>query len=104
MVLKLDRNNFEDEVSKSSTPVLVDFYADWCMPCRMLAPIVDQISRSDLGIKVGKINVDDQIDIAMAFNAGSIPLLVLFKNGRQVARMLGYHEKDEIVQMIKDNI
>ena len=104
MALKLTQQNFEQEVLKSSTPVLVDFYADWCMPCQMLAPIVEDISDSDIGVKVGKVNVDEQTPLAITFGARSIPLLILFKDGKPAAHLLGYHDKNDVVKMIKENI
>ena len=96
--------NFEDEVLKSDVPVLVDFYADWCGPCQMLAPIIEDIADSDIGVKVGKVNVDEQMQLALRFGARSIPLLILFKNGQVAAKALGYHDKNEILDIIKSSI
>lgn len=101
MALKLTAENFEQEVLKSDVPVLVDFYADWCGPCQMLAPIIEDISDSDIGVKVGKVNVDEQMPLALQYNARSIPLLVLFKNGEVAAKSLGYQDKAEILKMIE---
>ncbi len=100
MALKITGDNFEQEVLQSSEPVLVDFFADWCGPCQMLAPIIEDISDSDIGVKVGKVNVDEQMQLAMQFGVSSIPLLVLFKNGKPAAKMLGFHDKDDILEMI----
>ncbi len=100
MSLKVTSENFKQEVLKSSEPVLVDFYADWCGPCRMLAPILEDISDSDLGIKVAKVNVDDNTPLALQYGARSIPLLILFKDGKPVAKHLGYAEKDEILKFL----
>lgn len=100
MALKITGDNFEKEVLQSSEPVLVDFFADWCGPCQMLAPIIEDISDSDIGVKVGKVNVDEQMQLAMQFGVSSIPLLVLFKNGKPAAKMLGFHDKDDILEMI----
>ncbi|MBQ3970012.1 MAG: thioredoxin [Clostridia bacterium] len=100
MALKITGDNFEQEVLQSSKPVLVDFFADWCGPCQMLAPIIEDISDSDIGVKVGKVNVDEQMQLAMQFGVSSIPLLVLFKNGKPAAKMLGFHDKDDILEMI----
>ena len=100
MALKITADNFEKEVLQSKELVLVDFFADWCGPCQMLAPILEDISDSDIGVKVGKVNVDEENLLAMKFGVRSIPLMVLFKNGQPVAKALGYHEKEETLKMI----
>ncbi len=100
MALKLTSENFENEVLKSEEPFLVDFYADWCGPCQMLAPII--ISDSDIGVRVGKLNVDEEVPLALQYGVRSIPFLMLFKNGEVVAKTLGYQEKEEILKMIED--
>ena len=95
--------NFESEVLRSDQPVLVDFYADWCGPCRMLAPVLEEIAREyEGGVKVGKVNVDEQMELAQKFGVSSIPLLVVFKDGQPVAKSLGYRPKEEIVNLLKD--
>ena len=96
-------SNFESEVLRSDQPVLVDFYADWCGPCRMLAPVLEEIAREyEGGVKVGKVNVDEQMELAQKFGVSSIPLLVVFKDGQPVAKSLGYRPKEEIVNLLKD--
>ena len=81
----------------------MDFWADWCGPCRMLAPVLEEIARDYEGtVKVGKVNVDEQMALAQQFGVTSIPLLVLFKDGKPVAKSLGYRPKEEIVQLLKD--
>ncbi len=102
MAFKFTQENFEQEVLNSDVPVLVDFYADWCGPCQMLAPIIEDISDSDIGVKVGKVNVDEQMPLALKYGARSIPLLILFKNGKPAAKTLGYQEKNEILKMIEE--
>lgn len=102
MAFKFTQENFEQEVLNSDVPVLVDFYADWCGPCQMLAPIIEDISDSDIGVKVGKVNVDEQMPLALKYGARSIPLLILFKNGKPAAKALGYQEKNEILKMIEE--
>ena len=94
--------NFEEEVLHSEIPVLVDFYADWCGPCKMLAPVVHEIAEENAGtLKVGKINVDEQMELAMRFQVSSIPMLVVFKDGKAVAKSVGYRPKAEITAMLE---
>ena len=101
--VKMTVSNFESEVLRSDQPVLVDFYADWCGPCRMLAPVLEEIAREyEGGVKVGKVNVDEQMELAQKFGVSSIPLLVVFKDGQPVAKSLGYRPKEEIVNLLKD--
>lgn len=101
--VKITVSNFESEVLRSDQPVLVDFYADWCGPCRMLAPVLEEIAREyEGGVKVGKVNVDEQMELAQKFGVSSIPLLVVFKDRQPVAKSLGYRPKEEIVNLLKD--
>lgn len=101
--VKITVSNFESEVLRSDQPVLVDFYADWCGPCRMLAPVLEEIAREyEGGVKVGKVNVDEQMELAQKFGVSSIPLLVVFKDGQPMAKSLGYRPKEEIVNLLKD--
>lgn len=101
--VKITVSNFESEVLRSDQPVLVDFYADWCGPCRMLAPVLEEIAREyEGGVKVGKVNVDEQMELAQKFGVSGIPLLVVFKDGQPVAKSLGYRPKEEIVNLLKD--
>ena len=100
-IIKLTKDNFEQEVLKSEKPVLVDFYADWCGPCQMLSPIVDEVAEERDDIKVGKINVDEQMELAMRFQVSSIPMLVVFKDGKAVAKSVGYRPKSEIAAMVE---
>ena len=100
--LKITAANFENEVLRSDKPVLLDFYADWCGPCKMLAPVLHEIAEESTGaLKVGKVNVDEQMELAMRFQVSSIPMLVVFKGGKAVAKSVGYRPKSEIVAMVE---
>jgi thioredoxin 1 len=99
----LNTDNFEEEVIKSDVPVLVDFWAEWCVPCRMVAPIVEEISEDYAGkLKVGKFNVDDGTELASKYNVVSIPTLLLFKDGEIVNQKIGAGSKQDIEAVFKD--
>lgn len=99
-VINITKENFEEEVLHSEKPVLLDFYADWCGPCRIVAPTVHEIAEENDHIKVGKINVDQQMELAARFQVTSIPLLVVMKDGKVVNQALGARPKEAIIKMI----
>jgi len=99
-VIKVTSENFESEVLKSDKPVLVDFYADWCGPCKMMSPIVDQIAEEVTDVKVCKINVDDEADIAEKYSVMSIPTLAFIRNGELVGKSVGAKPKSDILDFI----
>ncbi|HNX73794.1 MAG TPA: thioredoxin [Spirochaetales bacterium] len=99
----LTAENFKSEVMESDIPVLVDFWAEWCMPCKMISPLVAQIADAYRGkLKVGKVNVDDQGDLASQFGIISIPTLIVFKNGQVVKQKVGSIPKHEIENLFRD--
>ena len=100
-MLTITSDNFEQEVLKSDKKVLVDFWASWCGPCRMLSPIIDEVAKSTDKVKVGKVNVDEESDLATKFAVMSIPTLILFENGKPVKQIVGLQSKDAILRMIE---
>ncbi len=101
-IVELSDSSFESEVIKSDKPVLVDFWAPWCGPCRILAPIVEEIAESYTGkLKVGKLNVDDNQEITMKYRIRSIPTLILFKDGQALDQIIGAVPKTEIEKVVK---
>jgi len=101
-MLELTKDNFKKEVLDSDKPVLVDFWATWCMPCKMIAPIVNEISNEYNGkCKVAKLNIDDAMEIATKFGVMNIPTIILFKDGKEFTRIVGVASKESILKKIE---
>ena len=92
--------NFQEQVLNSEKPVLLDFWAPWCGPCRMVAPIVEEIAQERSDVVVGKVNVDEELELAMKFGVSSIPTLVVMKNGQVAAHAIGYRPKADILALL----
>lgn len=100
MAINITKDNFELEVLKSDKPVLVDFWAAWCGPCKMLSPVIDEISSEQEDIKVCKINIDEQPELAQQFGVMSIPTLIVFKDGEVVNKTVGVQPKEQILALL----
>lgn len=102
-VIKITKDNFETEVLKSDKPVLLDFWAAWCGPCKMVGPIVEEVAKeTESFAKVGKVNVDEENELAAAFNIMSIPTLAVIKGGKVIEVAVGLRPKEEIIKMLKN--
>ena len=99
-VMYIDKSNFQKEVMESDKPVLLDFWATWCMPCRMIGPVIEEIAEERADIKVGKINVDEQPELAGQFKVMSIPTLLVIKDGKIANQSVGVKSKEAILDMI----
>jgi thioredoxin 1 len=104
-IIELTTSNFDSEISKTGTPILVDFWAVWCGPCRMIAPEIEKLHDENKDVlRIGKLNVDDNRDIAVRYGITSIPSLLLFKNGEMIKKVERAQSKDRILSEIKDFI
>jgi len=103
--LQLTDNNFKKEVLESGVPVLVDFWASWCPPCKMMEPIIDELAiEFDKRVKIGKINVDQNRKMQNTFNITGVPTFILFNQGKILKRQIGAHSKQQLINMVKDII
>ena len=100
-VIHLSKDNFNEEVLESKVPVMVDFWATWCGPCKMLGPIVEQVAQKTQGVKVVKLNVDDAISTAQKYGVVSIPTLIVFNGGKEVKRSVGLISEQQVSELIK---
>ena len=100
-IIDLTKENFQVEITKSDKPVLVDFWAVWCGPCQMMAPILHELEAEMPDVQIGKVNVDEQMDLARQFRVVSIPTLIIFKNGQEVQRMVGVTSKEELKDALR---
>ncbi|MET0017212.1 thioredoxin [Oscillibacter sp.] len=99
-VLTITKENYQKEVTESDRPVLLDFWASWCGPCRMVSPVVDEIAEQNANVKVGKVNVDEQQELAAQFGVMSIPTLVVIRGGKIANRVVGARPKAQILSML----
>lgn len=100
-IIEVNKDNFEEEVLKSDKKVLVDFWADWCGPCKMLSPVIDKLAEELDDVKVCKVNVDTEPTISIEYNIMSIPTLIVFENGVEVNRSVGLVSKEEVLELLK---
>ena len=101
-VVNLNEKNFEEEVLKSDKTILIDFWASWCGPCRMMSPVIDEIAEEMQDtVKVGKINIDEEQNLAVKYNVMSIPTFVVIKAGKEIGRTIGVQDKEEIKKLLK---
>ena len=100
-IVKLTTENFEQEVLQSDRTVLVDFYADWCGPCKMMSPVIDEIAAERADVKVGKLKIDQEMEVAQKYGVMSIPTIIVFKNGEAVQKDMGAKPKAAVLEMLK---
>ena len=100
-VIHITKENYEEKVMKADKPVLLDFWAGWCGPCKMLAPVIDEIAEECQDVVVGKVNIDEEPQLAGDFNVMSIPTLVVMEGGKAVKTVVGVHSKSDILDMLR---
>ena len=99
-IVHINKDNYDELVLKSSKPVLLDFWATWCGPCRMIAPILEEIASERDDVVIGKVNVDEEMELAKQFKIVSIPTLILMDGGKEVAKSIGYCPKEEVLELL----
>ena len=102
-MIEVNKNNFEEEVINSKIPVLADFNANWCGPCKMTKPILEELASESKNYKIVSINIDDEDELTEKYNVSSIPCLILFKKGKEITRSIGFKSKDEIEKILGGN-
>jgi len=101
-ITEVNQENFEEEVLKSEKKVLVDFYADWCGPCRMIRPIIEEVAENNVDVKITSVNIEDEEELAEKYSISSIPCLVIFENGEETKRNVGLISKNDIEKMLEE--
>ncbi|MCI9078611.1 MAG: thioredoxin [Lachnospiraceae bacterium] len=102
--MEINSGNFEEKVIKSDKPVLVDFWASWCVPCQMQGPVIEQLDKEVKDFYVGKVNVEEETELQMKYGISSIPALLIFKDGKCVKTLIGFHKKEQILQEMAEYI
>ena len=100
MLIDITKSNFDEKVKNNNKPILLDFWATWCGPCQMVSPIVQEIANEHDDIDVGKINVDNEVELAQAFGIASIPTLIVIKDAKAINKTIGFRSKEEILKML----
>ena len=101
-ILRITSENFEEEVINSKVPVLIDFWAGWCMPCKMMAPVLEEIEKDvENNVKIGKINIDEELELATRFGVMSIPTFIVFRDGQVTEMTIGVQEKENLMKLLK---
>lgn len=100
-IIKITKDNFEEKVLNSQEKVLLDFWATWCGPCKMLAPVLDEIAEENEGLTIGKINVDEEPELAIRYNVASIPTLLVMEKGEPLSKMIGFRPKADVLKWLE---